>query len=72
MMYSDETYYLFYSSSWVTTSHYKVGVAAARGDVLSDYTKSMDPVIQTRPGRLWISVSVVTVVEFHSVSSEIH
>ena len=47
MMFKDNKYFLFYSSSWVTMPSYKVGVAV--GDsVLGEFVKSDEPVIQTR------------------------
>ena len=48
MMFKDNKYFLFYSSSWVTMSSYKVGVAVA-DSLLGEFVKSGEPVIQTRP-----------------------
>ena len=50
MMFKDDKYFLFYSSSWVTMTSYKVGVAVA-DSVLGEFVKSNEPVIQTRGGR---------------------
>ena len=47
MMFKDNKYFLFYSSSWVTMPSYKVGVAVA-DSVLGEFVKSSEPVIQTR------------------------
>lgn len=47
MMFKDDKYFLFYSSSWVTMTSYKVGVAVA-DSVLGEFVKSDEPVIQTR------------------------
>ena len=47
MMFKDDKYFLFYSSSWVTMTSYKVGVAVA-DSVQGEFVKSDEPVIQTR------------------------
>ena len=47
MMFKDNKYFLFYSSSWVTLPSYKVGVAVA-DCVLGEFVKNTEPVIQTR------------------------
>ena len=46
MMFKDDKYFLFYSSSWVTMTSYKVGVAVS-DSVLGEFVKSEEPVIQT-------------------------
>lgn len=49
MMFRESRYYLFYSSSWVTSEAYKVGVAVS-DSMMGDFVKSDEPVIETRPG----------------------